>query len=309
VRIVYFVSPTFDFGTVIYPGVGPRYAQSFGWPTAPIDALSRTPCDVAVIDNRLTDADRAHLDRELAVPERSFPVFFKLSDPDAPNYRDEATRYIFRQRDAPGIHYLSIYDPEGPLHDFVASLRRSKVLRLPFPYDASREIERDFASRRRRVLLSGAQSRECYPLRYALHRRRRFDPLLRLAVSELPHPGYADIGQRLRHNLVFEAFVEHAAKFSHFFLCPSRYRVELMKYVECAYAGSVPIGELPKSLAGELRDGFIVYSGRARDLIKALAADPREMAERAASYRAVMRKLRDPATLLSTFEARIRAGL
>jgi hypothetical protein len=309
VKIIYFVSPTFDFGTVIYPGVGPRYARSFGWPTAPIDALSRTPCDVASIDNRLTPADRVHLDRELVAPERNFPVRFKLSDPEAPNYRDEGTRYIFAQRDAPGVHYLSIYDPQGPLLDFVASLRRSQVLRLPFPYDAAREVERDMASRRRRVLLSGAQSPAYYPLRHRLHRRRRYDPLLRLAVAELPHPGYADVGQGLRHHLVFEAFIAHAAQFTHFFLCPSRYRVEFMKYVECGYAGSVPIGEPPSSLAPEVKDCFIVYAGKARDLLRALAADRREMAERAAAYRAAVRKLRDPATLVSAFEAQINARL
>ena len=308
-RIIYFVSPTFDFSTLIYPGVGPAYARSFGWPTASLDALSRTPCDVAVIDNRLTPPDRAHLDRELAAPRRNFPVFFKLSDPEAPHYRDESTRYIFAKRDVAGVHYLSIYDPQGPLLDFVASLRRSQVLRLPFPYDATREIERDMGSRRRRVLLSGAQSPAYYPLRYGLHRRRRFDLLLRLAVAELPHPGYADVGEGLRHNLVFEAFIEHAAQFTHFFLCPSRYRVEFMKYVECGYAGSVPIGEPPDSLAPEVKDCFIVYSGKARELLRALAADRREMAERAAAYRAAVRKLRDPATLLADFEAQINARL
>ncbi|SRR5579883_190493 len=308
-RIVYFLSPTFDFTTVIYPGVGPRYAQSFGWPTAPIDALLRTPCDVAIIDNRLTAADRAHLDRELSASGRNFPVLFKLSDPQAPDYRDEGTRFIFKQADMPGVHYVSIYDPEGPLRAFIASLRRSKVLRLPFPYDVTREVERGFGERRRRVFLSGAQSRAYYPLRNALHRRRLFDPVLRLVVSELRHPGYADGGERLRHKLIFEAFVAHAAQFTHFFLCGSRYRVEFMKFVECAYAGCVPIGEPPKSLERAVGDCFIRYSGGTRDLLKALMAERREMEGRAAAYRAKLRSLRDPALLVAALEAQIRAEL
>ncbi|HWE06087.1 MAG TPA: hypothetical protein VG274_05215, partial [Rhizomicrobium sp.] len=230
----------------------------------------------------MTAADRAQLDRELA-QTRGFPVLFKLSDPEAPNYRDENTRYIFQQADAPGVHYLSIYDPEGPLQAFVASLRRSKVLRLPFPYDATREVERGFGERRRRVFLSGTQSRIGYPLRTALHRQRIFNPMLRFAVSELPHPGYADGGERLRHTLIFKAFVAHAAQFSHFFLCGSRYRVELMKFVECAYAGSVPIGEPPKSLEQAVGDCFIRYSGRTGELLQALMGDRSEMEVRAAA--------------------------
>ena len=236
-------------------------------------------------------------------------MLFKLSDPEAPDYRDEGTRYIFKQADAPGVHYVSIYDPEGPLQAFVASLRRSKVLRLPFPYDSSREIERGFGERRRRVFLSGARGRGYYPLRNALHRRRRFDPVLRFAISELRHPGYADAGGRLRHQLIFEAFIAHAAQFSHFFLCGSRYRVEFMKFVECAYAGSVPIGEPPKSLEPAVADCFIRYSGQARDLLQALVADRHEMEARAAAYRATLRRLRDPALLLGALEAQICAEL
>ncbi len=74
----------------------------------------------------------------------------------------------FVQKDLPGVHYFSIYDPEGPLLDFVRSLKRSRVVRLPYPYDASKQIDRDFALRKRRILLSGAQSRKLYPLRYSL---------------------------------------------------------------------------------------------------------------------------------------------
>ncbi len=308
-KIIYFLSPTFDYATVIYPGVGPHYARSFGWETAGLDRLSQTACDVGIIDNRLTTEDRATLDRELRDPNRRFPVLFKLTDPEAPTYTDPGTRYLFSQCDAPNIHYISVYDPEGPLRKFVLSLRSSRVFRLPFPYDAACEYQRDFADRRRRILLSGAQGRDYYPLRHRLRRRRRFDPLARLAVSELPHPGYADIGQTLRHNLIFDRFIAHAAGFTHLFLCPTRYRVELMKYVECAYAGCVPIGQLPRSLEAELADTLISWSGTTRELVGELWADRSVMADRAARYRAVMRRLRDPAELLRSFESALRAQI
>jgi hypothetical protein len=309
-RIVYFISSSFRYETVIYSGVGPRFARSFGWPIEPIRSLLDATCDAGVIDGRLTAEDFEQIDAFLAAsPKRAFPIFFRLSDPEMPTYNHEQDRYVFRKQDLPGVHYVSIYDPAGPLLDFVGSLKRSRVVRLPYPYDGSKQIERDFVRRRRRVFLSGAQARELYPLRHGLRRKRRWNPLARLAVSELRHPGYPDIAQPLRHGLVHERYLEHAAGFTHFFLCPSRYRVELMKYVECGYAGCVPIGEPPNSLQDHVRHCFLSYSGRTRELLKAIAADRQEMTERAAEYRRIMRVLRDPSQLNAALEEQIRAIL
>lgn len=308
-KIVYFLSPRFDFGTLIYPGVGPHYAESFGWPTASLDDMSSTDCDVGIVDNRLTGGDFAALDRELASPRRRFPVLFKLSDPEAPDYTDDNTRYIFQQKDVAGVHYVSIYDLEGPVAEFVRSLRRSKVFRLPFPYLRSREVELGYDARRRRILLSGAQSRDYYPLRYQLRRRRMYDPLAAYAVSVLPHPGYPDVGQPLCHNITFDRFIAYASRFTHLFMCGTRYRVELMKYVECAHAGCVPIGEASRSLEAEVRDCLIGYSGRSRDLLKAVSAETSEMRDLAARYRTIMRRLRDPQTLVASFVHQMQSAL
>jgi hypothetical protein len=309
-RIVYFISSNFRYETVIYSGIGPRFARSFGWPIEPISSIRDVTCDAGLIDGRLTEEDFGQIDAFLAAsPQRAFPIFFRLSDPEMPICNHEEDRYVLRKKDLPGVHYVSIYDPEGPVLDFVRSLKRSRVVRLPYPYDVSKQIDRDFARRQRRVFLSGAQSRELYPLRHGLRRKRRWNPLARLAVSELPHPGYPDIGERQRHGFVHERYIDHAAGFTHFFLCPSRYRVELMKYVECGQAGCVPIGEPPNSLKEHVRHCFLSYSGRTMELLKAIAAGRREMAEMAAEYRRIMRALRDPARLNASLEDQIRAIL
>jgi hypothetical protein len=154
-RIVYFVSSNFNYETVIYSGIGPRFAQSFGWPIEPISAIIDVTCDVGLIDGRLTEEDLAQIDAYLAsLPKNAFPIFFRLSDPEMPIYNHEADRYVFGKKDLPGIHYFSIYDPQGPMLDFVRSLKRSRVVRLPYPYDASKQIDRDFILRKRRILLS-----------------------------------------------------------------------------------------------------------------------------------------------------------
>ena len=310
VKIAYFISSKFQYEKVIYPGVGPRFAQSFGWPIESIGSLGDARCDAGIIDGRLTREDFEQIDTFLTSSAKgAFPIFFRLSDPEMPTYDHEDDRYVFLKKDLPGVHYFSLYDPEGPMLDFVRSLKRSHVVRLPYPYDVSRQIDRGFDQRKRRVFLSGAKRRKLYPLRHGLHRKRRWNPLARLVVSELRHPGYPDSGQRLKHAVVHERYIDHAAGFTHFFLCPSRYQVELMKYVECAYAGCVPIGEPPKSLAKHVRHCCLPYSGRTMELVRAISAGRREMVEMAAEYRRTMSALRDPFALNTGLEDQIRAIL
>ena len=308
-KIVYFVSSKYPYETAIYPGVGPRYARMFGWPIGTFEQMAETDCDIGVIDNRTLPGDHPLIEAFLAQSTRRFPIFFKLSDPDMPTYTHATARYAFEKKDAAGVHYLSIYDLEGPLREFAQTLKRSRILHLPFPYDRTREIDMRFDGRRRRVFLSGAYGRELYPLRSLLRRQRRKNPLLRLAVSNLPHPGYPESGKPRRHEITFERFIGHAAQFTHFFLCSSRYRVELMKFSECAYAGCVPIGEASNSLRNEVGDCFVTYSGRAFQLLKEVTGDRDAMLKRATEYRRIMRVLRDPARLIAKFEKEIAAVL
>ncbi|HEU6449515.1 MAG TPA: hypothetical protein VFV23_13865 [Verrucomicrobiae bacterium] len=308
-KIIYFISSSFRYETVIYPGVGPRFARPFGWQVEPIRSLPDVTCDAGIIDGRFTEEDFRQMDTFLAAPKRAFPIFFRLSDPDMPARRHDNNQYVLYKKDLPGVHYYSPYDLGGAVLEFVKSLKRSRVVHLPYPYDAARQIERDFHMRQRRVFLSGAQSRRLYPLRHGLHRKRRWNLLARFVVSELPHPGYSDAGQRPGHDLIHERYLEHAAGFTHFFLCPSRYRVELMKYVECAYAGCVPIGEPPGSLRDCARHCFLPYSGRTMELMTAVTTSRQEMADMAAEYRRTLRALREPSRLNASLEEQIRAIL
>ncbi len=80
-------------------------------------------------------------------------------------------------------------------------------------------------------------------LRYILPRyRRNFDLL--------EHPGYPNIGEQLRHNLIFDKFVKFIGGYKYFFVDPSRADLEFLKYTECAYAGCLPVGTARRQLAG-----------------------------------------------------------
>jgi len=75
-----------------------------------------------------------------------------------------------------------------------------------------------------------------------------------------------------------------------------------MKYVECAYAGSVPLGEPSLSLGEVARGTVSRYSGSIFDLLADVRAPLDELEERARLYRSRMKALRDPRTVRSSFE-------
>jgi len=307
-RKVFFTSRRFPFHLVIYPGSGPGFGKAYGWPVEPLDAIASTAFDVAIIENRLEPDDIAPLEAFLAGGRRA-PVFFKMSDPETPRSTNAGVRYILGKADAPGVHYLSVYRPAGPLADFFAGLKRSQVAVAPFAYEPDREVEAPIAGRWRRVFLSGARNGRVYPLRESFNRRASWDPRIWPLVDRLPHPGYPDTGRPARHDVMRERFVARAAASTHFFLDPSRYRVELMKYLECAYAGSVPIGAMPAGLAPAVGGNFLTSDCRLADLRRATSMPVDEATSMAGGYRAAMRAARDAQVLDAALDGQINAWL
>jgi hypothetical protein len=305
-KIVYFVSSSHRYEDAIYFGVGPRFGAAFGWPVLPLAQISSCQCDVGVIDNRLENSDVAAIEQFLSRPaERRFPIFFRISDPDMPTSANPRVKFIFACGDRAGVHFATTYDLEGPFKAYVATLKRSRVVHLPYPYEQRREVDIDLAQRHRRIFLSGANDARLYPLRSYLRSKRDRNPLLRIAIHDLVHPGYPDLGVQLKHSIVRERYVEYAAAYTHFFLCPSVYESEFAKYLECAYAGSVPIGLPPKSLAASVKDCFLTWRGTARELVGALAVRRNEMRLRASRYRDIVRNLRNPEILVRSFETQL----
>lgn len=308
VRIIYFHSDTHPYHKAIYPGVGPDFARPLAWEAWPISRIGQGNFDLAVVDNRLEVGDVEHLRRHLALPASRRPaLFFRVSDSDMPATTNPCTRFIFECADHPGVHFATTYDPEGPVLAFTKSLKVSHVVHLPYAYDTLREIDVPLAARRRRVFLSGSNSRRLYPVRHALRRRRAWLPWLRYYVFDLKHPGYPEHGKPPLHDITHARFVGLAAQFTHFFLCGTRYNVELMKYVECAYAGCVPVGVPPNSLKSECGQFFRPYTGRGRDLIHDVREAMPFLQERAAGYRAAIRELRSPAKIVGDFTEQVKS--
>jgi hypothetical protein len=305
VKKVFFASRLFPFHLLIYPGSGPGFASAYGWQAEPIDRIGSTDFDIAIIENRLLEEDVATLETFFATAPRARPVFFKMSDPEMPRSRNPGVRYILGKADQPDVHYVSVYRPAGPLAEFFARLRRSRVATAPFPYEPGREIDVPLDRRSRRVFLSGARNRRVYPLRESLYRRATWSPWTRGLLDRLAHPGYPDTGKPARHDITHDRYVARAATSTHFFLDPSRYRVELMKFLECAYAGCVPIGALPSTLEEIVESHFLSSQGRWADLRDATRMPEEQIRGLASGYRAAMRRERDAALLDAALDSQV----
>lgn len=302
-RIVYFTASQFDYGKVIYPGVGARFGNALGWEVASVAQLAGTEFDTAVVDPRVQPEDIPYLEDYLSRPAaRRAPLFFKITDPETPLSKNPAQRYTFEQADRAGVHYATAYEPAGPLQEFFEGLSVSIVAPLPFPYDTQREIDIPMDGRKRKVLLTGEQWRRIYPLRHKALMTWKWNPLGRLAMDVLRHPGYPDAGTKPTHNITHDRFVAKLGEYKLALMCPSVFGVELMKYVECAYAGCVPIGEAPRSISEEVCDSIVNWKGGGAALLKAASMDDAEASQRAMAYRSAMKRLREPGRVTAAFK-------
>ena len=306
-EIVYFHSDSHDYASAIYPGVGPAFAKPLGWRTVPISQLAQVPHDVAVIDQRLEADDVTALRTHLAKPHA--PLFFRVSDSDMPTEQEPNVRFIFACADLDGVHYAPTYGLAGPLLAFSKTLKRSRLAHLPYSYDAAREVDVPMSERLRLLFISGASHASLYPRRAQLRRRLRWNPLLWGHVHDLAHPGYPDGGRPLRHGIVRDRFVLHAAQFTHFFVEGSRHESEFMKFLECAYAGSVPVGVPAATMSAEAAACFRPWQPTARGIKADLQAPEAELMERAAAYRTAMKALRDPQRVTADFIAAVRSAI
>lgn len=308
--IIYFHSDTFDFARAIYPGVGPAFAKPLGWRTGLISQLATANCDVAVVDHRLEQDDVNVLQAYFSKPAaKRVPVFIRICDPDMPRSDDPKVKFIFSCADIEGVHYAPTYSLAGPTLEFAKTLRRSGLAHLPFAYDPIREIDVPLEGREPKLFLSGAGSITLYPRRAKLRRMLLWNPWLRAKVAALKHPGYPEGGRELRHNITHDRFIKAAAQYTHFFLCGSRYNVELMKFVECAYAGSVPVGVPADTIRDAVGACFRPYRDRASDILADLLAPQHEWAERAKAYRVGLRLLRAPKRVEAEFKEQVAAVL
>ena len=125
---------------------------------------------------------------------------------------------------------------------------------LPYPYLNEDEftISDDCEEREKNLFLSGADIKDIYPIRCKL-----YDLSEDFLIKTLRHPGYS--GNHWSKGKIGYEYLKELH--NHWFMActtthPDKY--DLLKYVECAEAGCVCVGEVPKMLEGTEAEKWII---------------------------------------------------
>lgn len=125
---------------------------------------------------------------------------------------------------------------------------------LPYPYLDEDEfiISDDCEEREKSLFLSGADIKDIYPIRCKL-----YDLSEDFLIKTLRHPGYS--GNHWSKGKIGYEYLKELH--NHWFMActtthPDKY--DLLKYVECAEAGCVCVGEVPKMLEGTEAEKWII---------------------------------------------------
>jgi hypothetical protein len=311
-NLVFVLSEVCNYERLIGQDCGPFYSKALGIDSVALNEASWSSATVWIIDTRLTEQEISVVTAAIrAKPATRFLIY--VVDP----YWETAEKtdqlhFAFRCATFPNVGYLSPYQPEEVVN-FLADAGNARKAFFVSPYAYNRENEMHFEDtwtrRRRGVALTGIPNESVYPYRSFLHRKRRNDLRLWGKVEVLQHPGYPDLGMTLAHDIVGDSFVQWLAGHESCYLCPSRCRLEFIKYRECAYAGCCPVGVMPRTMSSELASLIVPldwqdYQAK-RDFW--LGMSRYELKEKAWAYREAMRRERDPQLLRTQLLERLAA--
>jgi hypothetical protein len=293
---------------------GPEYAKSLLLPCAGVSSLRESASgDALLIDNNLT-AGEVGIVQEV-IERQQVPVLLKVVDPYwvRGNYGRHKSAYaalVETHCRVPNVAILSPYQPSEWLKMVVEKFN-PKLLVLPYPYvvEAEQPLElTSFSARLDRALLSGALSGRKYPRRARVYRLRYLMPRYRRNFDLLEHPGYPNIGEARRHNLIFDDFVRFISGYKYFFVDPSRADLEFLKYTECAYAGCLPVGTPAASLPAAAQQLVLETSRFLRSMRQPAASRNRGHFEAALAYRAIMSKSRNSGEIRARLESFVQSN-
>jgi hypothetical protein len=288
--ISYIISTRFDYNQIIAADGGKAFADDYGWQTSTLANLRDTRCDIAIIDQRIQEEEISEL--RSAIYEGQNVFVLRLCDPYW-NARDHWWyRFVAEMLDHPRCHIMLNYQPAEITALFATRARRSQFLYAPYVYRPEKEQSIDHENRLQALIISGARNRDIYPLRARIMQAAAFWPWLRASSKILAHPGYPDLaGDKLFHHAIGDAYIKYLAAFKFAAVCSSRCRLEFLKYREFAYAGVVPVGDMPASLLDCPFDAWVPWRRNFIDLthkIRTLS----DTASRAQSFRKFMRARR-----------------
>lgn len=289
---------------------GPAYAKSLRLPCAGVNSLRERASGrgAVIVDNTLADGEAAIV-REF-IERQEAPVLLKVVDPywvrgNRGKHKTAYAALVETHGCLANVAILSPYEPSEWLKMVVEKFN-PKLLVLPYPYLAEAEQPLEFTSfsaRLDRAILTGALSGRKYPRRARVQRLRYLLPGYRRNFDRLVHPGYPNLGEALRHNLIFDGFVKFISGYKYFFVDPSRANLEFLKYTECAYAGCMPVGAPAASLPAAAQQLVMETSRFLASAREPTASRNRDHFAAALAYRAVISRSRDSEEIRARLES------
>jgi hypothetical protein len=270
-KFYYILSSEFDYNKLIWDGAGLGYARTMDWdPVEFLDFEDKyDPEGVYIFDARISLNEIKKI--PLILNKYNKSIFgFAVVDPGEYHIEDAFSRQAAFCARFSNTFLLLKYHPVALLN-FLSFLYPTRSIIIPFAYDKSREENREI--RKNKIILSGKIS-SIYPEREWFEKRMKL-PILSFFMNKLKHPGYTDVGEKKQHSLIGSSYINFLSNYRFMFVSPSMYKVELLKYNECAYAGCIPVGFPPDNYPEEIKKLFILpnFSIRgfpkfAMDLIK-----------------------------------------
>src|SRR5271157_5103329 len=301
--------------SLICRDAGPAYAKSLQLPCSGVEFLRRhaSTRETVIIDNTLSNGEVGAVQE--FIERQHTPVLLKSGDPYwvRGNYGKHKSAYsalVETHCSLPNVAILSPYEPSEWLK-MVMEKFHPKLLVLPYPYlvEAERPLDLpSFGARQDRAILTGALSGRKYPRRAMVHRLRYLLPWYRRNFDRLVHPGYPNLGESRRHNLIFDDFVKFISGYKYFFVDPSRANLEFLKYTECAYAGCLPVGAPAASLPAAAQRLILATSQFLKSMREPAASRNRRHFESAREYRAIMSKSRNSAEMRARLQAFVQSS-
>lgn len=123
---------------------------------------------------------------------------------------------------------------------------------LPYPYLEEESIENNWSDRSDKLVLTGANIRDIYPLRCKLFDLMGYSKY----IDGLRHPGYS--GKYWNNALIGGKFIEFLSKHKFMICTTCNEEYELLKYIECAEAGCICVGQVPNGLRGTNAENLII---------------------------------------------------
>jgi hypothetical protein len=295
INVVYLLSSSFNYDLIISGDAGPSFASDYGWAACTIDELSGSSHDIVVVDHRFQEPELRALKTLIETSSGTFVL--RVCDPIWEHTRKHWWyRFVSDILDQPGVHVMLNYQPAEVTALFYARSRRTQFIYAPYVHRKEMEREIEWTTREHCMLLSGAQDRAIYPLRSMMARAAFWWLPLRSLCATLDHPGYPDIGQTPVHDIVGGKYIDLLAKFRFATVCSSRCRLELLKYREFAYAGVVPVGDMPATLLDCPVDAWVPWRRDFVTFTRSLRS-MEDAEQRAVRFRAFMRERRDVAAM------------